>query len=261
MYKFVDLKESAGIFPCWSLETIVDGTNLDTKYGDEFKTLNVTGRGLLAPQNKLSDKVGTDGAWLDGSFYPTRTISVEALLQSDDLRALYQSLNYDLFSYNTDLLRIRFTDDMDWYWEGKLSGISEPKEDNRRAIITLDFICPEPFKFRTLKKTIEKGVVYSTLPGLPIRPSQMVCTVRENCQAIRIINLTTGDQIGLHGSFTSGEVIYLDWKAKALDKTIYSAKQGSLLSNLDIFSDFENFTLKKGDKIITKPEDANLSIT
>ena len=260
MYRFVDLNESARNRMPWGLETLVNGVSLDRKYGADFRTLNVSGRGLLAPENSFTDKVGTDGSWIDGSYYPARHITVEVLIQSKSLREVYQALNRDFYSPGTELLRLQFTDDMEWYWEAKLGGVSEVKEDSNNQVLELEFICPDPFKYSTRPRQVGKGNILSGFSGFPVRPDRISIKTKSRSDLLQVINETTGQRIVLEGGFNSGTEVRINFLETKLDQMIRSSNGSNLIQKLSIWSDFETFTISKDDKILTKPANAELVI-
>ena len=124
MYEFVDLNKPAKNKQN-NLKTIVNGINLDDTY--DIQTLNVTGRGLIAPVNTMVDKVGTDGSWLDSSYYPARPIVVELLVdfRADNIRYMYEKINS---SIGKGIVALGFTDDLEWEWHAVLNEVCRRKK-------------------------------------------------------------------------------------------------------------------------------------
>lgn len=255
MYKFVALDERAKDLPK-TLKTEVNGINLDDKYQGKVKTLNVSGRGLIAPVNDLQQKIGTDGAWLEESFYPPRPIQVELLIQSRDLRTLYARLNYDLSSHNKELLTLRFTDDYNYLWYGKLNFISDIKENSYDQVIEIEFICPDPFKYEFKTRTAISGLINPNLMYLT-RPEHIEFIVNETTNLIKITNVSNGQNIVVKDSFAKGDTVVLDLK----QNTITKKPRTNLIKNLDIFSDFEIFSFTGGHLIEVSPSSSEIEIT
>jgi len=86
----------------------------------------------------MTDKVGTDGSWLDGSYYPARPIIVELLVnfRADNIRYMFEKLNSEI---GTSLVSLVFTDDLNWKWNAVLNEVLQEKEDSYSQIIELGF--------------------------------------------------------------------------------------------------------------------------
>lgn len=252
MYKFTDLVsppvENRGV-----LQTIINDVNLDDNY--KIKTLNVTGRGLIAPDNRLTEKVGTDGAWLEESYYPPRAILVEMLIKSDDLRTLYSRLNHDLASHNKELLEIKFTDEPEYVWYGKLNQLNQVKEDSNTQQLELEFICPDPFKYEVKTRIARAGIMNPGLLYLT-RPDKMQIKMQQNAHEVKITNADNGMSIRLIEEFRVGDEVTLDF-AKS---TIKKFGRTNILGSLDIFSDFETFCFAAGHRIEISPASSTLEI-
>lgn len=252
MYYFIDLNEEP-VNQNLTLQTVINNTNLDDQYYGQFKTLTVTGRGLITPALSYTERVGTDGAWFNSSNYPARIITVEAIINTD--REFYELFNAE---FGKKEIRLEFTDDPYWVWHAYLSGINEPKEDNKKLIIELEFTCLDPYKYKTAGTEIGigtvAGILYETHPEIGI------VKINETSEQIKITNSATGKNIVVRDSFISGDEITLDF----LDGRIYKkrgATKEDITIKLDIFSDFETFSLKSGDEILIAPASSELVLT
>ena len=252
MYEFVDLNKPAKNNQN-NLKTIVNGINLDDTY--DIQTLNVTGRGLIAPVNTMTEKVGTDGSWLDSSYYPARPIIVELLVnfRADNIRYMFEKLNSEI---GTSLVSLVFTDDLNWKWHAVLNEVLQEKEDSYSQIIELVFLCPDPFKYEIRTRSTGKGTVNPRLMYLT-KPELIEFTVGEETEAIRITNITNGQNIVLKDDFVKGDRIAFDYSNNSIRKI----GGGSLLTKLDILSDFEDFSFSGGNQIEVSPAGSDITIT
>ena len=251
MYYFIDLNEEP-VNQNLTLQTVINNANLDDQYYGQFKTLTVTGRGLITPALSYTERVGTDGAWFDSSNYPARIITVEAIINTD--REFYELFNAE---FGKKEIRLEFTDDPYWVWHAYLSGINEPKEDNKKLIIELEFTCLDPYKYKTAETEIGigtvAGILYETFPEMGM------VKINGTTDQIKITNSTTGNNIVVRDSFIPGDEITLDF----LDGRIYKKResvQEDITIKLDIFSDFETFSLKSGDEILIAPASSELTL-
>lgn len=255
MYYFIDLNEEP-VKKNRTLQTVINNTNLDDQYYGQFRTLTVTGRGLIAPTINITDKVGTDGAWLDSSNYPPRTITVEALIQTKI--ELFQLLNAGI---GKEEIKLNFTDDPFWEWHAFLSAVNESKEDSSETVIELEFTCLDPYKYKTLETEISTGVIYPNILFETI-PNSASVIMKESSNQIKITNESTGKNIVVRNELLKEDEITFDFDP--VNPKIYK-KRGSTKSDitvdLDILSDFETFSFVGGNKITVTPASSTIAIT
>lgn len=253
MYYFIDLSEEP-VNRNRTLQTVINDTNLDDQYYGQFKTLTVTGRGLIAPAINVTDKVGADGAWLDSSNYPPRIITVEALIQTKI--ELFQLLNAKI---GKEEIKLNFTDDPFWEWHAFLSAVNESKEDSNETVIELVFSCLDPYKYKTLETEISTGVIDSNILFETI-PNSASVIMKESSSQIKITNESTGKNIVVRNELLKEDEITFDFVNPKIYKKRGSTKS-DITVDLDILSDFETFSFVGGNKITVTPASSVIAIT
>ena len=253
IYEFTDTV-SQPIMTDSRIKTVVNGINLDDIYSNKLMTLNVTGRAILPKRVRYTEKDYSDGAWHEGSSYPARSISVEVKIKGDsneEAREIYNNLN-ELITQ--DELSIHFTDEPNMYFNVRLAGVTEPKEDQNELIIELRFIALDPFKYGSLTvlgKQVPSDYLYE------ITPNRIKMTLNTASQQTKITNPRTGKNIVLEGSYVSGDILTFEWG----DSPTIKRNGQVILSDLNILSDFETFTVTGGDTLDVLPSTATFEMT
>ena len=159
LYSFTNLGEQSKTTPL-SLNLIVNDTNFDEKYSDNynFTTLNVEGREIAHKEIKTKKVAGRDGAVVISENFPVREIVVKGLLKTKNNESYRKFIN-DLSSLLTpkEALSISFTDEP-YFFYGHLTDVSKSFETSNENIIDLIFTCYDPFKY---SKDVFKNTAYA----------------------------------------------------------------------------------------------------
>lgn len=231
-YEFIDINQSNENNE--RLTTFVGDHNLD-ELG--FRTLTVTGRGLIAPELSIVNRPHNDGTWIDSANYRGREIKVIGIVDTER----YDDLTLALYKGLTSL---EFSDDPDWVWYVHLMSVSEPIENNRQLKVTLTFYSSQPYKYSSslnmteisFDEMVTEAIKYPTVPDtIMFRPDSSI-------QQVRLTNLVTGKVIRLNGDFQSGQSVQLWFNP-------YRTAVGGVpnLASLDLMSDLSGFTVRWGD--------------
>lgn len=262
-----DMTGVPDILPDWTdstvLTTTFNGRTLDTyTFDGKFITLNILGRGLLAPVNVTTTKVAAPGAWLDSSELPPRKIEVEALVKADNevaLRSTFIQLNWLLNQGTQELI---FSDFPNYYYKAVLDSVSVQKEDKRQLIMTIGFLCIDPFAYRTQVSIVTDKIIPSNIL-FPVIPSFIRCARTTTMSGLTITNDRSGKKIKLNGTYLTGTnvEVFIDDDGITVQKSIYDVGTGvttntPVLADLDLSSDVETFDLVAGDTITTTPTSA-----
>lgn len=246
-----------------ALKTTFNGRTLDThSFDGTFKTLNVSGRGLLAPVNVTTTRIAAPGAWLDSSELPPRIIEVEALVTAENevaLRSTFIQLNWLLNQGTQELI---FSDFPNYYYKAILNSVSIQKEDKRQIIMTIGFLCVDPFAYNTRILIVDDKITPSQIL-FPVIPSFIRCARTTTMNGLTITNDRSGKKIKLNGTYPTGTnvEIFIDDGGITVQKSVYDAgtdttANTSILTDLDLTSDIETFDLVAGDTITTTPASA-----
>lgn len=151
MYGFIDTTESAKS-TLMSIQTIFNGFNLDDLLTDgdgSFTTLTVTGRSDIHQKINTISVPGKDGVHEEGN--PTldpRELVVKCKVSdksNEGIRDRFNRLNGLLSGSKR---RLEFTDEDATYY-ATLSELEIPEEDSNDLVITIIFLCSDPYKYGT----------------------------------------------------------------------------------------------------------------
>lgn len=146
MYDFTDLNQiphSAGS----SFGLIYNTTDLEQELPG-FRTLSVTGRGLISKDISTSKVPEMDGLRIDESSLPARTIDVKFLLRASsatDLRRSYEKLNRFILTKNQTT--VSFRDDPGRYYIGLVTDCNVDEELTNEAIGMMRIFCSKPYQY------------------------------------------------------------------------------------------------------------------
>lgn len=146
MYNFSTLEGMSNIDGS-SFGLIFNGQDFESTIPG-FRTLSVSGRGLVGRTLEVVPAPGRDGSILTDSRLTPREIGVKYVIEaenSDDLRRAYEKMNSLL---NIESAPIKFRDDPLYHYIGSLSKTTENDEITNSVIGFLGFYCPSPFKYK-----------------------------------------------------------------------------------------------------------------
>lgn len=247
MYNFINTNEIGEQLHS-SIQTIFNGVNIDTDL-EGFRTLAVSGRGLLSKNINSTDIPGTDGKYFLYGNLEVRAIVVKFQLKATTNEEFRQKFNRLNMLLQTDEPKIlKFTDEQDYSYKAILQKGNDIEETSNSVVSTFTFLCLDPYKYKEVDK--DTGVSSVTITKLPnnkneFTPELIKVIVNSVSDKIIIKNQTTAKKIIINNSFAVGDVLEID-----LNKD-YPLKLNSLVrSELIDFveSDFD-FTVKQGDVI------------
>ncbi len=213
-----------------------------------YLTLNVIGRGLKPNIIETIDLPGTDGSHFVSQKVGETKITVEYLLTADNSSEFnwrFSILN-NYLKQTDGLVKFSFADEGGFYREGVLSEVENPPYNQFRGVGKFTLLCPDPYKYLDIR-----DFKSDRIPGnldIPVVPDKMIFSVNNPGENLRITNETTNKFIELNKKVSTGDVITFD-KNNIKDKN-----NTNLMKYLNILSDFEDFTIKAGDKISLYPK-------
>lgn len=154
MYEFVDTIESANN-TSMSIETVFGGISLDDALTDDdgsFKTLTVSGRGILDRRIRVRERQGRDGDHEDDVTMEARVITVKYLL-TDKTNAGFRDRKEMLNRLLLGSMEVLEFTDEDAYFNATLQGGDVPEEETNSIVGTLSFYCSDPTKKRNKQLT------------------------------------------------------------------------------------------------------------
>lgn len=255
MYRFRDTNEIGLESDKLSINTIIDGVNLDYTL-KPFTTLNVSGRSNISRSIDVGELNSSDNnpnyfkvkeKFLSSSI-DSRTIEIEFKFKNEDLKnhEEFRQNAEDLIYYlNKEQVEIKFTDDLAYSYIGTCREISIPKEDRNSLICIAYYEVIDPFKYTEIKEielingSIFKLKDYKQYYEPLILSKDLMVTNSSN--KLVMTNVSTGSKLILNGSYTAGQ------KIEVGDIEIRS-KGRNITDNLDLNADWEDFYIHKGDK-------------
>lgn len=225
-----------------SITTRYGGSTLDR---EGFRTLTVSGRGILSPSLKLTPKVGSNGSWLDEHRLPERIIKVEAMITTDSFNVSELSTTLN----QTDSYILEFSDQPELFYKAVFSGISDYTDNRHRRIVVLTFVCLDPYLLSTSHYTTGWIDTFGSVP--PVIPIEVVATVTQNTDRV-VIQAYNTPPIVLVGDVIINDVYVIRW-----EDPIVTLNGQPASNRISLESDYENVTW--GTVEVSSPQ-ANLEI-
>lgn len=249
-YEFVDTNEEA--FRSYaSIQTIVNGRNLD-KYLDGFRTLNVSGRSIIARDIETLQYSSKNNAGSKATRANNKSLIANKFLSSTvqnviiEVEFLLTAPNNELFrKYLTWLTKNlleeeskwSWTDDPLYYYVGTLTEMGKVVEDSNTFKSSFKIVCVDPMKYSKHTKILKGSGAKIQMPKtsdiieilniklIPKRVTDKIMMVNYN-QELRVI---------LDYDFKAGNVVNL-----APDKDVKINGLNGMAA-LNLISDKEDF--------------------
>jgi predicted phage tail component-like protein len=248
MYNFINTNEIGEQLHS-SIQTIFNGVNIDINL-EGFRTLAVSGRGLLSKNINSTDIPGTDGKYFLYGNLEVRAIVVKFQLKAttnEEFRKKFNKLNMLLQTDEPKILK--FTDEPDYSYKAILQKGNDIEETSNSVVSTFTFLCLDPYKYKAVDK--DTGVNNVTITKLPnnrneFTPELIKVIVNSVSDKVIIKNQTTTKKIIInHNSFAVGDVLEIDLN-KDYPLKLNTTVRSELIDFVE--SDFD-FTVKQGDVI------------
>lgn len=213
---------------------------------DGYRQLTVSGRGLIGQSVKTTSITGRRGVWVEDISEPERVIEIKYQLTADtsaELREKFFTLNKFLRTeqVGTGMLEVSFKDEPDYYYYAIFNGADAIEENALTIVSRFSLLVPDGFK-KTSEK-ISTGLI-SISSSFEVTPVSITVTTSKATDTVKITN---GRQtISFTGFYESFEDIVIEFKQDEVKATY---KNRSILSELDLFSDLENFKVRDFDTI------------
>lgn len=274
MYRFRNIDEHS--YPIESkVQTIIDGVNLDEKingfmtlavYGRELVGRNIetaefrkvqTGTGMRTYANKVASASSYENRFISSSI-ASREFTVKFALRAEndyDYVKKFEILNYYL---DKEDVKIKFTDDLNYYYWGTVTKVENPQINNLQAICSFNIEVSNPFKFKVDAEKIEfeKTFKFKKKTIYPVKIENVNIKLKESGQKLIFKNITDGREIIFDKDFRTGDVVNIDF----LTWEITGKGNENFYKYLDIHSKLEEFTIADGDTVQTNL-DADVVIT
>nr|DAJ35806.1 MAG TPA: Receptor binding protein [Caudoviricetes sp.] len=213
---------------------------------DGYRQLSVSGRGLVGQEVKTTSIAGRRGVWIEDISEPSRVLEIKYQLEaetSEELREKFDKLNLFLRTTNngSKTLEVTFKDEPNFTYYAIFSGADSFEENSKSIVSRFSLLVPDGYKKSQLKTST--GIIELT-GAFEVMPEKIVVTTTKTTDTVRITN---GRQtISFTGAYDANQDITILFEAEEV-KALY--KNRSILSELDLFSDFENFKVRNRDTI------------
>lgn len=212
---------------------------------DGYRQLSVSGRGLVGQEVKTTSIAGRRGVWIEDISEPSRVLEIKYQLEastSEELREKFDKLNLFLRTTNSsNLLEVTFKDEPNFTYFAIFSGADSFEENTKSIVSRFSLLVPDGYKKSQLKTST--GIIELT-GAFEVMPEKIVVTTIKTTDTVRITN---GRQtISFTGAYDANQDITILFGTDEV-KALY--KNRSILSELDLFSDLENFKVRNRDTI------------
>lgn len=213
---------------------------------DGYRQLSVSGRGLVGQEVKTTSIAGRRGVWIEDISEPSRVLEIKYQLEADTSEALrekFDKLNFFLRTTNNDskTLEVTFKDEPNFTYFAIFSGADSFEENTKSIVSRFSLLVPDGYK----KSRLKASVGQIELSGaFEVTPEKIVVTTTKTTNTVKITN---GRQtISFTGAYDANRDITILFETEEV-KALY--KNRSILSELDLFSDFENFKVRNRDTV------------
>lgn len=213
---------------------------------DGYRQLSVSGRGLIGQEVKTTSIAGRRGVWVEEISEPSRVLEIKYQLEaetSEELREKFDKLNLFLRTTNngSKTLEVTFKDEPSFTYYAIFSGADSFEENSKSIVSRFSLLVPDGYKKSRLKGSV--GQIELT-GAFEVMPEKIVVTTTKTTNVVRITN---GRQtISFTGAYDANQDITILFETEEV-KALY--KNRSILSELDLFSDLENFKVRNRDTI------------
>ena len=219
-----------------------NGTYIENEI-ESYRTLKVSGRETISNE-LVVESVHEGGITLD-SHLPSRSIQVTYEMKAEtntELQDQFKALRKLLTS--NEEVPIKFADEPDTFYFGRLSAMETVPDDSNIIISTFTIHCDSPYKFGDLVTTDGSITIGTFYPTLPEQITLMIDSTTNN------IEITNGsERITATGTFNAGSKVVILFKKEEVTMTVNGTEATYMI---DLQSDLENFLLEQGQAVTSE---------
>ena len=211
-----------------------------------YRQLTVSGRGLVAQSVKTTSIAGRRGVWVEDISDPERILEIKYQLTAEttiELRKKFNRLNDFLRSVSDEhkMLEVSFKDEPDYIYYAIFNGADAIEENALTVVSRFSLLVPDGFK----KKRVQTSTGEIRLQDAKtVTPVSITVTTTKPTNEVKITN---GRQtISFTSIYEGAKDIVIEFEQDEVKATY---KNRSILSELDLFSDLENFKVRNFDTI------------
>lgn len=211
-----------------------------------YRQLTVSGRGLVGQTVKTTSIAGRRGVWVEDISESERVLEIKYQLAADssaDLRNKFNRLNGFLrsLSYESEMLEVSFKDEPDYIYYAIFNSADAIEENALTIVSRFSLLVPDGFKKKIVQTSTGQIRLQDAKQVTPV--SIKVTTTKPTSE----VKITNGRQtISFTGTYEGAQDIMIEFLQDEVKATY---KNRSILSQLDLFSDLENFNVRNFDDI------------
>lgn len=245
MYQFTDTNIGTGN-PVYPLSITFDGTVWESVLNNSngsFRVIYVDGRGVLGENHATTSVPGRDGQYYHSKTIEERTLTIKVFISGNNdssFRKQYELFNKLLHTNEPKVMS--FADESDRIYFAKFKSVSTPDELVNHAVVTLTFVCYDPFKYSDVRSVSTKAVTYNgdyeTKPKITI-------TLTANGSEFRLLHVEKKLYVRIKGIYQAGNVIEIDMAKRTIKQN-----GRSILGDLDMVNS-RFFAFSKGKNTLS----------
>lgn len=245
MYQFTDTGTGTSN-PVYPLSVTFDGTAWESVLNNSngsFRVIYVDGRGVLGENHATTSVPGRNGQYYHSKTIEERTLTIKVFISGNNdssFRKQYELLNKLL--HTDEPKAMSFADESDRIYFAKFKSVSTPDELVNHAVVTLTFICYDPFKYSDVRSVSKKAVTYNgdyeTKPKITI-------TLTAGGSEFRLLHVEKQLYVRIKGIYQAGNVIEIDMAKRTIKQN-----GRAILSDLDMVNS-RFFTFSKGKNTLS----------
>lgn len=152
LYDFLEVEPAEGADQVLSAESFsYDGKYLENEIPG-FRTLCVSGRGVLTKEISNRTRDGFDGSDFIRRVIPAREITVQYSLSAPDAAELMNRFNTLNALLSKDQVKVIFADEKDKYFIGTGFNATDPEPGRLSCTGEIRVYCPDPYKYSVIEK-------------------------------------------------------------------------------------------------------------
>lgn len=259
-YRYNDLDKTERLYYQDRLKFSINGECIDDKL-PFFYTLNVYGRELVARdiatknystttsggksrygKNKYSTSI--KNAFI-GSTLGQRQLTVQYRLISKTESEMIENYSKLQFYINQEQAKLSFSDDSNYYYEGTFTGFEEVKSEKLDIIGKLTFECIDPYKytFKSFNKSFTNSTTFTCNSKYKVLLEEITLLPNSSSGYVEIANSTSANKIKILNKYSDKVII------NCIQNTVKDSTNRNRMSDVDIFSDLEDFEILNGDRL------------
>ncbi|HEQ9666868.1 TPA: distal tail protein Dit [Streptococcus pyogenes] len=189
------------------LTTTVNGQLLENVLKNDsasFKTIKIEGRRAGEYNHQVTEVLGRHGAYYHQKTKDSLPLTWTVYLKANDVTSFGRlASNLHALLTKEKTTKFEFSDDDGCYYLGQLKKFTYPNEKRCEAIVEIEIICYEPYKFKDIKSF--KGNIINYKGQVSTKPI-ITLNLSSQTKEIRLLHVESQKYIRLTGTYTIDEI-------------------------------------------------------